>query len=198
MAPVQSRRVAIALGRPAGSRFDWRGLESLPFDMETYLRRLGPSAARRSFATFADATRAQDPFGPTGVLGYLSDSPAFQATRAHPATPPDMSDFVQARAAYLDIFTTVMDANRLDALVFPQLRAPPPPLHSDATIEATTVSEINIAGLPGVVVPAGTHQNGAPFCPLFVGRQWSAAHLLALAFDYEHATRHRRAPALIA
>jgi Asp-tRNA(Asn)/Glu-tRNA(Gln) amidotransferase A subunit family amidase len=188
---------AIALGRPAGSRFDWRGLESLPFDMENYLRRLGPTAALRSFAAFAAATQAQNPFGPAGPLNYLAGSPAFQACLANPGAPPDMSAFAQAREAYLDVFNTVMDANGLDALVFPQMRAAPPPLHGDATIEATTVSEINVAGLPGVVVPAGTHRGGAPFCLLFVGRQWSEAQLLALAFDYEQASRHRRAPALI-
>jgi aspartyl-tRNA(Asn)/glutamyl-tRNA(Gln) amidotransferase subunit A len=61
-------------------------------------------------------------------------------------------------------------------------------------IAETTVSEINIAGLPGVTLPAGYHDSGAPFCLILVGRMWSEARLLAYAFDYEQATRHRRAP----
>jgi aspartyl-tRNA(Asn)/glutamyl-tRNA(Gln) amidotransferase subunit A len=91
-----------------------------------------------------------------------------------------------------------MDQHGLDALVFPQMRAPLPPLHGPDTIQQTTVSEINIAGLPGVVVPAGAHPSGAPFGLIFVGRQWSEADLLALAYDYEQSTRYRVAPKLLA
>ncbi len=36
--------------------FDGRGLESVPYDLELYLRRLGPKAALQSFAAFAEAT----------------------------------------------------------------------------------------------------------------------------------------------
>jgi Asp-tRNA(Asn)/Glu-tRNA(Gln) amidotransferase A subunit family amidase len=59
------------------------------------------------------------------------------------------------------------------------------------------VCEINIAGLPGVTVPAGFYASGAPFNLIFVGRMWSEADLLGFAYDYEQATRHRRAPDLI-
>jgi len=58
------------------------------------------------------------------------------------------------------------------------------------------VSEINIAGLPGVTVPAGYYQSGAPFGLIIVGRLWSEGDLLAYAYAYEQATRHRRSPAL--
>jgi aspartyl-tRNA(Asn)/glutamyl-tRNA(Gln) amidotransferase subunit A len=187
---------AVALGRPAGSRFDWRGLESVPFDLQNYLQRLGPNAALKTFAAFAAATEAQNAFGPTGPLRYLADSPVFQACFARPDLPPDLSDFSAAREAYLAIFDGVMDAQGLDALVFPQMLASSPPLHGEQTIEATTVSEINVAGLPGVVVPAGYYANSAPFCLIFIGRKWSEARLLGLAYDYEQATWHRRAPEL--
>ena len=40
-----------------------------------------------------------------------------------------------------------------------------PPLHGGGTIQETTVGEINIAGLPGVTVPAGFYASGAPFNP---------------------------------
>jgi aspartyl-tRNA(Asn)/glutamyl-tRNA(Gln) amidotransferase subunit A len=58
------------------------------------------------------------------------------------------------------------------------------------------VSEINIAGLPAVTLPAGYYASGAPFGLVFVGRRWSEAALLAMAFDYESATHHRHAPVL--
>jgi aspartyl-tRNA(Asn)/glutamyl-tRNA(Gln) amidotransferase subunit A len=90
-----------------------------------------------------------------------------------------------------------MNAQSLDALVFPQMRAALPPLHGGELIQETTVSEINIAGLPGVTVPAGFYASGAPFCLILVGRMWSEAQLLSFAFDYEAATHHRRAPRLV-
>lgn len=177
-------------------QFDARGLESAAHDMQKYLERMGPKAAIRSFAAFAEATKAQDAFGPGGVLHYLHLLPGFDAALADPSTPPPMPEFVAARAAYRRIFDAVMDAQGLDALVFPQMRADLPPLHGGELIQETTVSEINIAGLPGVTVPAGFYASGAPFCLIFVGRMWSEAQLLALAHDYETATRHRRAPSL--
>ncbi len=172
-------------------RFDGRGMESIPYDLQKYLERLGPKAALRSFAEFAAATATDNPFGPQGVLRNIAQDPLFQASLADPATPPDMCGFAAAREAYRDTLDAVMTAHGLDALVFPQMREPVPPLFGPDPIRETTVSEINIAGLPGVVVPAGLHEGGAPFCLIFVGRPWSEAELLAYAFDYEQATRRK-------
>ena len=176
--------------------FDARGLESVPYDMQKYLERLGPDAALRSFAEFAAATAKEDAFGPSGVLSFAPNLPQFAACLADPARPPDMSDFIAAKEAYLEIFDAVFAEARLDALAFPQMRAALPPLHGTDTIHETTVGEINIAGLPGVTVPAGYYASGAPFNLIFVGRMWSEADLLGFAYAYECAKRHRRAPVL--
>ena len=58
------------------------------------------------------------------------------------------------------------------------------------------VSEVNIAGLPAVTVLAGYYASGAPFNLVIVAPQWSEADILALAYAYEQATRHRKEPAL--
>ncbi len=186
------------IGRPVRGPgyFDARGLESAPYDMQQYLERMGPHVALRSFAEFAAATASENAFGASGVLRYVTELPQLAACLADPATPPDLSDFLAAKEAYLEIFGSVMQRERLDALVFPQMRDPLPPLHGEETIHETTVCEINIAGLPGVTVPAGYHASGAPFGLIFVGPLWSEAMLLSLAYDYECATRHRRAPVL--
>ena len=175
------------------NEFDTRGLESVAHDLHNYLRRLGPQAALQSFAQFAEATKAQDAFGPRGLLHDLHRLPGFTETLANPHVPPPMAEFIAARANYLRIFNAVMDSQRLDALVFPHARAELPPLHGDEQIAETTVSEINIAGLPAVTVPAGAHACGAPFSLIFVGRLFSEATLLAFAHDYEQATHHRHA-----
>ncbi|HEY0121193.1 MAG TPA: hypothetical protein VGC14_05425 [Rhizobium sp.] len=106
------------------------------------------------------------------------------------------SDFVALRQAYLRILDKVMQKHELDLLIFPQVSQELPGIFDEASFPATTVSEINIAGLPGVTVPAGQFANGGPFSLIFVGRLWSEADLLAFAFDYEQATHHRIVPKL--
>ena len=176
--------------------FDARGLESIPYDVQKYLERLGPDAALKTFAEFAKATAKESVFDKGGVLSYLPNLPQFAASLADPSKPPDLSDFIALKEAYLNIFDEVFAQARLDAVVFPQMREELPPLHGKETIQETTVGEINIAGLPGVNVPAGYYRSGSPFSLIFVGPLWSEADLLAHAFAYEHATKHRRIPTL--
>jgi aspartyl-tRNA(Asn)/glutamyl-tRNA(Gln) amidotransferase subunit A len=181
---------------PPLKEFDARGMESVPYDIDQYLRRLGPNAALKSFPEFAAATKAQDPFAKGGVLEYMPNLPDFRACLANPTRPPRLTDFIAAREAYLEIFAAVMDRERLDALIFPQMRSELAPIFGPEPILETTVCEINIAGLPGVTVPAGYYASGSPFCLIVVGRKWSEADLLAYAYAYEQATHHRRAPTL--
>ncbi|QYF92512.1 amidase [Massilia sp. PAMC28688] len=50
-----------------------------------------------------------------------------------------------------------------------------------------------VAGYPHVTVPAG-FVHGLPVGLSFVGGAWSDAALIAMAYDFEQATRHRKAP----
>lgn len=186
------------IGRPVegSDHYDARGMESVAFDLHQYLGRMGPSAALRSFADFAAATAEEDCFAPGGVLHMMHQLPQFGPALADPLTPPDLSDFLAARESYLAILDRVMARERLDGFVFPQMRDALPPLHGTETLHETTVCEINIAGLPGLTVPAGRYASGAPFNLIFVGPLWSEAALLGMAYDYETATRHRCAPTL--
>jgi Asp-tRNA(Asn)/Glu-tRNA(Gln) amidotransferase A subunit family amidase len=168
--------------------FDARGLESIPYDLEKYLQRLGKHAPLQTFSAFAEATKGDDVFGPDGVLRYLHSLADFRAALANPSLPPEMPEFVELKARYLSIFDAVMTAQRLDALVYPQMRNELPLLHGKEVIQETTVGEINIAGLPGIAVPAGFYQSGSPFGLIFVGRQWDEAALLGYAYAYEVGT----------
>lgn len=177
---------------PPLPNFDARGMESVAYDIHNYLRRLGPDAALKSFDEFAVATAAEAPFAPGGVLSYLSEMPDFMAAMKNPTQAPALPEFAAAKAAYLTIFDAVLAQHDLDALAFPQMRQEIPGLHSGETIQETTVGEINIAGLPGVTVPAGYYASGAPFEIIFVSRLWSEPTLISMAFAYEQATLHRR------
>jgi Asp-tRNA(Asn)/Glu-tRNA(Gln) amidotransferase A subunit family amidase len=177
--------------------FDSRGLESIVHDFENFLRRMQPVGAPSSFKALA-AMLPSDPFGADGILGRLAQNSAVVRTSLEdPTLPPDLSEFLAARVAYLTLFNKVMADNQLDGLVFPQSEGPLPGIFDKAEYLATTVSEINIAGLPGVTVPAGEYANGAPFALIFVGRMWSEAELLGFAYDYEQATKHRIVPVLL-
>ena len=157
---------------------------------------MGPDVALPTYEAFAAATAAEDASAPGGVLSYMSALEPFVACRANPTAPPDLSAFAALREAYLAIFEEVMDRHRLDALVFPQMRDELPPLHGPGTLHETSVCEINIAGLPGITVPAGTYASGSPFGLIFIGRLWSERDLISLANAYETATQHRRPPSL--
>ena len=176
--------------------FDERGLESIAYDMEHWLRRMGPSAAASSFAALKELL-SEDPFGPDGHLGnHVKTMPVLQASLVDPTKPPDLSAFLAVRQNYLKAFNTVMAQHQLDALAFPQSSAELPGIFASAIYPATTVSEINIAGLPGVTIPAGRFGNGSPFSVIFVGRMWSEADLLGYAYAYEQATHQRIVPLL--
>ena len=188
-----------ALRKPTvpSENFDARGMESVPYDLHKYLERLGPNAALKSFSAFAEATASAPAFGPDGVLRYLHNLPQFVACLQAPTVPPDLSEFIALKERYLQLVDEVFSRERLDGLVFPQMRDELPAIQAGQAIQETTVSEINIAGLPAITLPAGYYRSGAPFGLLFVGRLWSEVDLLAYAHAYEAATQHRRAPALL-
>lgn len=176
--------------------FDARGMESVPYDLHKYLERLGPNAALKNFDEFAAATARESAFAPGGVLGFMHTLPQFVASLQSPTVPPDLTEFVALKDAYLRIIEDVFEQHQLDALVFPQMREELPLAGQGRTIQETTVGEINIAGVPGVTIPAGYYNSGSPFGLIFVGRLWSEADLLALAYNYEIGTQHRRSPNL--
>jgi amidase len=55
----------------------------------------------------------------------------------------------------------------------------------------------SVAGYPHITVPAG-FEHGLPVGISFFGRAWSEARLIKLAYAYEQATKHRKAPTFAA
>lgn len=178
------------------SGFDLRGLETLPYDFNQYLKRLGESAAINSLDEVEDVI-GLDPFAEDQPLGSIGSSiPNFDKYLANPDTLP-IKGFLEARSELLGVFQDVIADNNLDGLVFPQMYEPVPSLTGTEEYASTTVSEINIMGTPGITVPAGYYSDGSPFSVIFLGEQFSEADLLGLAYDYEQATMLRKAPTLV-
>jgi amidase len=181
---------------PGLGGYDPRGEDSVAFDLQNYLIRLGSKAPARTLAELT-ALIKQDPFADDGPLAYEKSQPGFEESLKDPSKPPKLKEFLAAREQYIQIFNQIMDEQKLDALVFPQMRQETPPLFSTDVIAETTVSEINIGGFPGVTVPAGYYPSGSPFGVIFVGRLWDEANLLGYAYDYEQATMLRKTPELV-
>lgn len=161
------------------------GIDSVIYDMQSYLKRLGPSAAIHNVQELIDKT---------GQTPSIFDR--YNGKLPNPDSHPDLSAFIDSRTKLLKIMNDVMDKYDLDALVFPQMFKETPLLSSEDNIGATTVSEINLAGVPLVTVPAGYYKSGSPFELAFTGKMWSEAELLGMAYDYEQATNYRKAPVL--
>ena len=94
------------------------------------------------------------------------------------------------RAAILE----TMAANRLDALAYPTMRRVAVAVGEEQSGETCHLA--SNSGLPAVTVPAGFTGGGMPVGLELLGRPWDDARLLGLAYAFEQATGHRRAPGL--
>lgn len=177
---------------PGTPFFDGRGLESIPYDMTKYLERLGPDAAIKTWEEFVEATKAENVLAKGAILGFLNELPDFVEAVKFPATPPVLPEFTALKRAYLLLIEDVFARHQLDALVYPQMLCELPGLHSGDAILETTVGELNIAGIPGITVPAGYYASGAPFELIFLGKQWTEHLLIQCAYAYEQGTLHRK------
>jgi amidase len=161
-------------------------------DLNAYLKARGPSSSVRSLAdviAFNERERAREmPFfgqelfvsaqkkGPLTSAAYLAARNRCRAL---------------ARAQGIDL---VMRRHRLDAIVAPT-GSPAwttDQVNGDHFIGASSTPAA-VAGYPSITVPAG-QAFGLPVGLSFIGGAWSEPKLIALAYAYEQATRHRRPP----
>jgi amidase len=100
------------------------------------------------------------------------------------------------RAHFRETVVKTMDRLKLDAFVYPTW-SNPPRLIGDLNTPAGDNSQIfsPTTGFPAINVPMGYSRGGTlPVGITFYGRAWSEAQLIKLAYAYEQATMHRRAP----
>jgi amidase len=91
---------------------------------------------------------------------------------------------------------SLMDAMRLDALLYPTW-SNPPRLLGDLNTPGGDNNQVfsPSTGFPAITVPMGYTYGSLPAGLQFFGRAWSEPTLLRLAYVYEQATHHRRPPA---
>ena len=147
--------------------------------LNAYLSSLGPSAPVRSLQDIIAYCLAN----PKTMLRYGQQHfLAAEATSGMLTEPEYILDRLRdLRMARQEGIDATMDAEQLDALLFPSWRS------SYLTARA---------GYPAIQVPAGYTGEGHPFSITFAGRAWSEPVLIRLAYSFEQASRLRVPPAL--
>lgn len=100
---------------------------------------------------------------------------------------------IVARDALARAVLAVMEANRLDAVVYPTIRRIAPAVGGNQAGSNAGLSAQS--GFPAISVPAGFTAAGFPVGIELLGRPFAEPTLLGLAYAYEQGTRHRRPPA---
>jgi len=170
-------------------------LYELKHNLAVWLKSYAPQATVKNLADVihfnnANAARVmpwfrQELFDKAQTLGGL-DSPAYVEALA--------ACVKGARTEGLD---RAFDTHQLDALVAPT-GGPAwliDPINGDH-YGGSFSTPAAVAGYPHLTVPAG-FMRGLPLGISFVGRPYSEWQLLAMGQAFEHATRHRRAPAFV-
>ena len=122
-----------------------------------------------------------------------SQSP--QLRREGASARADALDGVEilARAQGIDL---VMTQHHLDAVIAPTgSPAWTTDLINGDHFTGASSTPAAVAGYPSITVPAGD-VFGWPVGLSFIGSAWSEAKLIGLAYSYEQATKHRKAPTL--
>jgi amidase len=163
--------------------------------LNKYLATAGAGARVRSLAeliTFNEAAREREmPFFGQEIL-LMAEKKGPLATPAYRRALRTCRQ--RSRTLGLD---AVFNRHTLDAIVAPTLGpAWPTDLLNGDHFTGGSSTPAAVAGYPSITVPAG-QVHGLPVGISFMGRAWSEARLLGLAYAFEQATKHRRPPAYV-
>ena len=182
---------------PTASKMDACEIEVLLYefkdDLNKYLASRGPAAPVKSLQdliAFNEKEKARE-------MPFFGQELFLSAQKKGPLTSPP---YVTLRARCRGLareqgIDLVLKQHRLDAIVAPT-GSPAwttDPVNGDHFLGASSTPAA-VAGYPSITVPAG-QAHGLPVGISFIGTAWSEPKLIALAYAYEQATKHRRAPA---
>jgi amidase len=181
-------------GEYDGSEYDVL-LYEFKADLNTFLPEWTPAAPARSLAdliAFNERERERE-------MPYFGQEIFLAAQEKGPLTDQAYLDALakNQRLSRAEGIDAVMSQHRLDALVAPTGSPPWPTdlVNGDHYIGSSSTPGA-VAGYPHVSVPAD-YARGLPVGITFIGRAWSEATLIKLAYGFEQATKHRRAPGFL-
>ena len=163
------------------------GCRQFKFDLNVYLAGHGD----RVPVTSLEAIIASRRFHPS-IRGRLESG---QAAEVPPDENPGCRARDKFRAELQEIVLAAMDANGLDALVYPTWNNQPR-LIGDLSTPHGDNNQLFApsTGFPALTVPMGYVEDTRPAGLQFFGRPWDEFTLIRLAYAYEQATRHRKPP----
>ena len=101
----------------------------------------------------------------------------------------------ESRARFQEGLRSVLREHRLDALVYPTWQNVPRIIGDLSSPHGDNNQVLSpVPGFPAITVPMGFSYGFLPAGLQFLGDAWTEGRLIALAYAYEQATKHRRAP----
>lgn len=156
--------------------------------MDPYLAAI-PNAPNKT----VDAIYASGRYHHPSLDSFLKSATSFKDGLSE----PDYKLRLERDAQTIEVLKKAMQENRLDAIVYP--------LQKRLVVPVTELSQADrngilasVTGFPAITVPAGfseptaTAPLGVPVGMDILGKPWSEAELLSLAYSYEQATQFRR------
>jgi amidase len=159
------------------------------FDLNDYLKSLGPNSKMRSL----DDIIASGKFDPSIKDRLLSSQKAEFA----PQDDPAYRDAEFHRQKYRMAVLKVMADYNVDAIIYPSWNNPPRligDLHSPHGNNSPLMSPPT--GFPALTVPMGFIYGQYPSGLQILGRPYSEGTLIQYAYAYEQSTKHRKSPSL--
>ena len=180
------------VGKFGDAEFDVLLYEFKP-DLERYLATRPPGVRARTLDALIAYNRAHT----DAEMPYFKQEIFEMAAKKGPLTSPGYRKALaqcrlQSRMQGLD---ATFAKHRVDAIVAPTSGAPwlIDHVNGDAGSGGSSTTPCAVAGYPAITVPMG-YVRGLPLGITFMGRAWSEATLLKLAYAYEQASKVRVAP----
>ena len=161
-------------------------------DLNAYLASLGPDAPVKTLEeaiAFNEENRERS-------MPYFGQEIFIEAQEKGPLTTPEYLEALETcrRLSRKEGLDAVLDEHRLDALVAPTgAPAWTTDLVNGDHFLGGSSTVAAVSGYPSLTVPMGL-TFGLPVGMSFMGRAWSEARLIGLAYAFEQATKHRRPP----
>jgi len=160
-------------------RFKW--------DLNQYLASRGEAAPYSSLEAIIASRRFHPQIRPRMERGQAVEKP--------PDTNPDCIRSIENRQLLQAAVRRQLEEHRLDAMVYPTWANPPRLIGDLNTPHGDNSQDLAPGtGFPAITVPMGYVLENLPVGLQFFGDAWSEPRLIALAYAYEQATRHRRPP----
>jgi Asp-tRNA(Asn)/Glu-tRNA(Gln) amidotransferase A subunit family amidase len=155
-------------------------------DINAYLAKMGPRAPVKNLDEII-ASKKYHPSIEQRLLQFQQFTSPAQDARCKEA----VTNAKKLEAS----LRTLMWERRLDALVYPTWSNPPRLIGDLSSPHGNNSFQLSPpTGFPAITVPMGYVAGGLPVGLQFLGDAWSEWKLIALAYSYEQATKHRRPP----